>query len=871
MNKRKSKRVRRKRLGYALVVWVVAMAIFLQPGRLSYGKPVDQKIINEEKTEVKTAPALLNGRFEDSEGGKIETRWTAPGDEKSKYQYFFENTVQLAVFYEGGDEVIPEAEFHRSDGRIEKLQKAEKQTAGTKSGTEKETKSEPEPGKEPETESGSNPSQEGKSVIFLIPAGARGDLLVRLRDGEQKVEKRIVGIFCADPKAEQDMKIYLPEGYILDSKGKYLFSKEKIELVGEIKADSGIRSIQWESEDGTERQEIQDLDALDPNKVEQLRGHGWEITKSDRNLVCAMQFNKRLKLSESDKRIRIRMQDYFGHKNQVEKTLIADISSPKAAFYWADRSAAQGEFVNHSLEAIVKISDRHPDPDRTRVIVSIDGGTGKKREKVFLPKLANSEIVEIPLRFDEDGSYQVRIEAFDRLGNRTEQIFAEGSGFTIDTVLEGLDAEVMPLISRAEDGKLQLRAQDRNLKQLKYHIKHFGSDGISRDRTEEIFRKENNFGESESIGESNTPENNILIKGAIKNAPEFDGIYLIEAVAEDRAGNVKKLEKQFRVNRFGTKIAWTGKLRGIGATAEMSQGGTGLKEIFAGFLGYFREADGFTWSVENPSQLRSRSFEVTRDGKPILFRLEENQKNSPFGWYQVGYRILLPKDPEDGHYRISFRAEDEAGHRQEFGDLCQFYIDRKSPEILLSPKQKGYEIRDAVGLKQIQVIEMKRGRILEQRQFETGMRRFSGAIGSELKNTALVLYAEDFAGNFITMQWDAEKERGKIEIESSQLEADEAGERMPGGILKADAIGNESGYFDGLRQEGMNRLSRSEVRAGVGYIPEEDLILLRRDGSVQDGWNVRIWQIIGGILATAVAGYGIFAMTKANQKRKRGK
>ena len=371
---------------------------------------------------------------------------------------------------------------------------------------------------------------------------------------------------------------------------------------------------------------------------------------------------------------------------------IIDTEAPKIVVSYDNNRMRGGRYFNQARTAKIRIYDRNfrPELADVKTTLSLDG---KRRPSPVVRWLTDSSSEEgvyaAVIRFQEDGDYTLSVTARDLAGNHSTAD-AGGSAapweFTIDRFrpdmvqIHGVPAEAG---NPAEAG---IRIADRHL--TKWNIRLTRSRVLTDPRNTSSMQAETGRDVTDRyIAQTSAAENQveyaIRIPKCDKDGTSCDGLYCLQVMASDLAGNVWRTPEKgifFPVNRFGSVY-----VLGSGLAELTGEGGRFVQKI----------GEPLTLSEYNTGTIGRIQTEVTKDGRAISGEAHITRSGGGGTWNCCTYRWDPDLFEEDGVYRISVRSEDENHHISESeSDLsCQmvFRVDTTAPDILsVSGLEKRY-------------------------------------------------------------------------------------------------------------------------------------------------------------------------------------
>lgn len=446
-----------------------------------------------------------------------------------------------------------------------------------------------------------------------------------------------------------------------------------------------------------------------------------------------------------------------GTENPSEFTI--DQTPPVITVRYDNNEVRNEKYFKEKRTGTVTIKEHNFDQHMVRFTrtASLDG------KALALPQprwSSHGDVHTAVFSYIEDGDYTFDASMTDLAGNSDQGVSHGASraatAFTIDTGIEKLE------ITGIENGKSY---QDTVIPFISYEDINLEKEEIRLFRTR---RDEKNVDVTEEFlsglrahGHGAAGRNDTFAKTA-----ENDGIYRLLVKISDLAGNEKKEEITFTVNRFGSVYVF----------------GEELLRLMDSYTQEIEEKLVITEYNPDPLVEKSLNIQITRDGVPVE---NINYSVAPVpnekvpvgesGWYQYQYEISPENFRKDGIYRLSVTSKDQAGNASDtlnsaYGQVT-FCVDTTPPEItditglekaVVSGKTQEicFSVFDAIGCKQVTayVDDVKAG---IYRPYENQVLCSGSFTLQEGTDQSIRFVAEDLAGN-ITDTDQKDKNRNYI-------------------------------------------------------------------------------------------------------------
>lgn len=316
--------------------------------------------------------------------------------------------------------------------------------------------------------------------------------------------------------------------------------------------------------------------------------------------------------------------DKLGHRfdQRLNESFTIDQTKPKISCSFDHNTVANQKYYNQKRTLTIVIEERNFDEKKVKI-------TGKNLPPsshwIHEGNQHRQQIV-----FEQDGEYDVSIEAVDLAGNISQKVNIDA--FVIDTIPPKL--KVMQLENKAYSSKLQpiVEAMDQNFDGMEI--------SIHRMKQKEVHwqAKKESILNGERIQYSNLEEKK-----------ENDDIYTMHIVLKDLANHMVEENIVFSVNRFGSTYK--------------------PDVYFQKVLDakYNQEIEDIVFYEINVNEiqdvkLRLKTNETIRELKKDEFTLSYSQQD---GMYIYEYRLDKALFKENGYYEIFVYSMDEANNRNE--------------------------------------------------------------------------------------------------------------------------------------------------------------------------------------------------------------
>ena len=439
---------------------------------------------------------------------------------------------------------------------------------------------------------------------------------------------------------------------------------------------------------------------------------------------------------------------------------VVDRTAPLVRVSYDNNNAEGGMYFKTPRIAHVTIAEQNFVPENVRI------GTGAG---VVTPKWkSDGRMHTAEISFTADGSYHLSIQVTDRAGNPADEFSAGGAAapetFIIDQRIESLKISgVKDGVFYRRDVQIEIAAVDQNYASCNVRLFRTWMDEQERDVTAEI------FGKIEEAKQGWTGSGRIRAVN-----PEQDGLYELQVVLQDLAGNEKTESISFVVNRHGSIYQYDSLLKALQ--------GTCVRRVLQPLI----------ITEYNPSPLQGEGkIEVTRDGRPVQQIKAEIQsgrlrkgKTAGAGWYQYRYLLRPETFLEEGTYRIGITGRDQAGNlmatERSSGGPVFFSVDRTPPSVdriyidKIRPDGTAMlylEVFDSIGLSRV-TAHQGRDTLMECESFPDSFRLRTEIPVTLTESEQIRIVMLDMAGN-------ASIERVRPEILTSEIWTSAADDTKP--------------------------------------------------------------------------------------------
>lgn len=338
---------------------------------------------------------------------------------------------------------------------------------------------------------------------------------------------------------------------------------------------------------------------------------------------------------DGDYVVEVYAQDAAGNRSTAKNiSFVVDKTAPAITITGAE----EGRFYNSARIITVLVSERYYKTDNVTITVTktLDG----KETSLTFPWANDGKEASHSMTFAETGTYTITVNATDEAGNRAEQktltftVDVESPEITITGVdngrAYGYDETFAPVVT----------FKDSYLDTKSVSYKKFGGSEIAT---------------SES--------GNTYTASDVPKEKERDGLYVITASANDKAGNTTTKNVLFFVNRFGSTFWYD----------------AGTKDVNGDYMKSLDE--NVVISEMNVQEIKKRDESVRLDGveadiKPDVQEKKEEDKTT------YTYTFDKKDFEDEGVYSIDIVSTDKQNNtvssREDAGEL-KFVIDKTAP------------------------------------------------------------------------------------------------------------------------------------------------------------------------------------------------
>ena len=375
--------------------------------------------------------------------------------------------------------------------------------------------------------------------------------------------------------------------------------------------------------------------------------YGWE--KSDAGLSGSL-----ILRGEGTAYMSFTARDLAGNVSEIGRQgpVVIDKTPPEMQIFSSDGNLQDGVlYVSSPQKIVIAAKDSSFAPDLGELRIDTAGGDWRADDW-----RQEEGIWYRSVYLTQDGSYQVRAQGSDLAGNQAEISLQDK--IVIDTAAPAIRIE---------------GAEDSYSYRKGVRLKVTGSDDNLSFDTMRIVLLNQLTGQ---LTESSRKERGDA--AAFELEALEDGIYLLQAEVKDAAGNERKEQIRFRVNKSGSRIEPDEDTGSI---------------LLSGFM---KEASPLVFTERNIDKLQERRLVLSSGGRIRLlkegadYQVEEREAENGLHSYQ--YRIQAACFAEEGEYHLHIYTRDAAGNeytgsRQEA--LFRFTADYKLPEITVSGLEDG--------------------------------------------------------------------------------------------------------------------------------------------------------------------------------------
>lgn len=387
--------------------------------------------------------------------------------------------------------------------------------------------------------------------------------------------------------------------------------------------------------------------------------------------------------------------------------------------------------------------------------------------KEFLSTAKNSKL---ELRFDEEGTYTIKVKAVDKAKNtsitRTVIFTVDGEAPTIKiSGVKDKGAYKTDVIPKVEIGDNYYKSY--SIKLTKTGV-YFGNSNIDINSMKDVDVTKDFITNVVSLERG--------IEGSFdtfSKKQENDGVYTLTVNAYDYAGRVSTQVVTFSVNRFGSVYTFNESLKNM-------------------MNAYAKEVtEDFVITEYNADEILDDSIkvEIARDGTPVTLNSDTSnisitkKGRDETGWYQNIYTIPKENFALDGIYSVTVASTDIAGNRSQSIVYDQFdvrfSIDNTKPELVkvtglnksaynANQIEITYEVFDSIGIKEVRIY-------VNDENIQT-VNKFNDLTVYEGKFTVgegveqqIRFEVEDMAGNVVDSSNKADIEAGKVADFTSKI------------------------------------------------------------------------------------------------------
>lgn len=441
-----------------------------------------------------------------------------------------------------------------------------------------------------------------------------------------------------------------------------------------------------------------------------------------------------------------------------------DQTPPQITITFDDKESGKGQFYRTDRKAEITVKEHNFHKEGlSEKLVSLLEAQGKEFTH-------NGDIHSLQLEFTEEGRHELQMEFADLAGN-TQAGNGFWTEFFIDKTMPEIEIEgIEDKSANRGEVETQIICRDEYLDTDSCSIKLFkldkmgnqikeNTDGMIPEPVTKIMEDDKRGIKEQWFAMADFPYD-----------PKTDGMYMLEAVCRDIAGNQMKRQTRFSVNRYGS----------VYMADEDTRDWLHTK---SGKYPYVKEERDLVVLEYNVDAVKEYQITAYHDG--TLRILKENEdysrrkltKTGQERWQIYEYRIDKKNFEKEGDYEILLYSEDAAGNYmenvsaklEEREAVFKFSIDKTGPVILLSGAEDGgrydadnlqlyLNIQDNMAIRRAEVCLGDVRELYEGERIKKEIEEKDGNLELNVKAREdwqkIKILAEDEAGNQEIMEWN---------------------------------------------------------------------------------------------------------------------
>lgn len=343
------------------------------------------------------------------------------------------------------------------------------------------------------------------------------------------------------------------------------------------------------------------------------------------------------------------------YNGTAPQEFVLDKTAPVVSVTFDNNDVRNGKYYPLARTATIQVNDNNFSGTNDIAVSATLGGTA--------PAVAFGGGVAI-LPFDTDGTYSFGGTVTDLAGNVS-------APFTVEEFVIDQTAPTLTILG-VEDGTAypdevapEIAFSDQNYEGNTITLVRSALEQLNEDVTE-LLNPEGGVTAGEGGASSGT-----VRYADLEQTQENDGIYTLEAVVTDLAGNTTQQQVTYLVNRFGSVYVYS--------------------EALAAMVGQYQQkaSDGLYITAYNVTPLveGAASLQITCDGTNVAGQLSSADvtgaaRQTETGWNEYRFDIDTRDLTQDGRYEIVLSDRDEAGNvKTNAEEPIWFYVDTTRPSL----------------------------------------------------------------------------------------------------------------------------------------------------------------------------------------------
>ncbi len=290
---------------------------------------------------------------------------------------------------------------------------------------------------EPELQTG----ETGQFVTYTVPAGFKGQIYAYAADhvGNESREYQPDGVVNESEaqKAEATITVSSPETAYRDADGRPLYAADTTFRITAQDVHSGLSKVEW-SVESDEDSGSNASGAVTVSADGQLSDPGWEVLKTDENLVTKIQRDITVHNNSNNIRLKVKLTDRAGNETEYNDgnglVFSIDKTQPRIEVTYQENDASHDKYYNKDRTAVITVTERNFDEEATNMQMRLSNsegsvpayGTWTHGGEAGTDRATHT----CRITYSEDGDYTFTMGAADKAAHTAS--YGNTDEFTID-------------------------------------------------------------------------------------------------------------------------------------------------------------------------------------------------------------------------------------------------------------------------------------------------------------------------------------------------------------------------------------------------------------------------------------------------------